>query len=291
MSIDHLHNKIRKAKNPSILEIRLDAKFCPEWYMPEETVYIRFKSYICSILAKLKGFIPGVRFSFGSFAVNGPEGMMVLAELMKYAAEQDYYVILDAPEVYSPASAQLVAESFFAGDSCYCADGAVVSAYPGSDVWKPFIPYCEKNDKDLFVAVRTGSKSAPELQDLLSGSRLVHAAAADHVNRYGAQCVGKSGYSRVSIMASACGQESLRALRGKYPRLFMLVEGYDYPNANAKNCSLAFDKYGYGAAVCACDSILGAWMNAQENSEDYLEHAMAAAERMKKNLGRYVTIL
>jgi len=173
----------------------------------------------------------------------------------------------------------------------YRCDGIIVSAYPGSDTWKPFLPYCEKKDKDLFVAVRTGGKSAPELQDMLSGSRLVHCVAADHVNRYGTQCVGKSGYSRVSVMASATSQESLRSLRGKYPRLFLLVEGYDYPNANAKNCAQAFDKFGYGAAVCAGDSILGAWINAQEDDGAFTQLAAAAAERMKKNLGRYVTVL
>lgn len=291
MSIDYLQNKIRKTKNPSILEIRFDIKLCPQCFLPEEETALRYKEYIRCVLSKLKGVLPGVRFSFGSFAMCGPEGMTILAELMKFASEQDFYVILDAPEIYSPVAAQLAADSIFAENSAYCADGVVVSAYPGSDIWKPFIPHCEKNDKDLFVAVRTGSKSAPELQDLLSGSRLVHTVAADHVNRYGGQCVGRSGYSRVSVMASASGQESLRSLRGKYPKLFLLVEGYDYPSANAKNCAAAFDKLGHGAAVCACDSILGAWQSVQEDPDKFEEYALAAAERMKKNLTRYITVL
>ena len=79
---------------------------------------------------------------------------------------------------------------------------------------------------------RTANKSAPELQDLLSGSRLVHAVSADHVNRYGGDTAGKFGYTRVGILAAASASESLRTLRAKYPKLFLLLDGYDYPNAN-----------------------------------------------------------
>lgn len=291
MSIDHLQNRIRKTKNPSVLEVRLDYTQIPPCYLPEENPIPRFREYILSILSRLKGFVPALRFDFSSFAISGSEGLDALTELMNAASAMDYYVIVDAPEILSPAAAQLVADGLFRVDSVFSCNAAVISSYLGSDGWKPFLPYCEKHDKDIFVAVRTGNKSAPELQDLLSGSRIVHAVAADHVNRYGAQCVGKSGYSRVSVMASASSTESLRSLRSKYSKLFLLVDGYDYPSANAKNCAAAFDKLGHGAAVCAGASITQAWMNESDNTENYLDCVMAAAERMKKNLGRYVTVL
>ena len=291
MSIDHLQNRIRKTKNPSVLEVRLDYAQIPPCFLPEENSISRFREYILSVLTHLKGFIPALRFDFSSFAVSGCDGLAALTELMNAASAMDYYIILDAPEILSPASAQLVADGLFGEASLFKCNAAVISSYLGSDGWKPFLSYCEKHDKDIFVTVRTGNKSAPELQDLLSGSRIVHAVAADHVNRYGAQCVGKSGYSRVSVMASASSTESLRSLRSKYSKLFLLVDGYDYPSANAKNCAAAFDKLGHGAAVCAGASITRAWMNESDNPENYLDCAMAAAERMKKNLGRYVTIL
>ena len=145
--------------------------------------------------------------------------------------------------------------------------------------------------KDIFVVARTANKSASELQDLLSGSRVVHAAAADHVNRYGADTVGKYGYTRVGVLAAASVADSLRSLRAKYPKLFFLLDGYDYPNSNAKNCSFAFDKYGHGAAASSGAGITCAWKNTESDGHDFVEHAVAAAERMKKNLTRYVTIL
>ena len=75
------------------------------------------------------------------------------------------------------------------------------------------------------------------------------------------------------------------------PKLFFLLDGYDYPNANAKNCSFAFDKYGHGAAACSGTGITCAWKQAESDGADWLDQAKSAAERMKKNLTRYVTVL
>ena len=139
--------------------------------------------------------------------------------------------------------------------------------------------------------LRTSNKSASEIQDLLTGSRLVHAAAADLVNRFGADNIGKFGYARVGVVAGANSTESLRNLRAKYPKLFILADDMDYSGCNAKICSHAFDKFGHGAVVCAGPTVTAAWKQAQTDGRDYLEQAVQAAERMKKNLTRYVTVL
>lgn len=288
MAIDILQEKIRKLKNPSILELAMSLSDLPPRFSQDAGGY---GAFCRELLQRLKGVFPAVRVSFAAFALLGPEGMKELIETLKAASEQGYYVCLDAPEMLSPASAKITAEALLGENTGFPCDGLIISCYLGSDVIKPFLPYCQKQNKDLFVVARTANKSAPELQDLLAGTRLVHAAAADHVNRYGADTAGKFGYTRVGILAAASSAESLRSLRSKYPRLFLLVDGYDYPNANAKNCSFAFDKYGHGAVVSGGCAITCAWKQAQSDGNDFLDHALAAAERMKKNLTRYVTIL
>ena len=288
MSLDILQEKIRKTKNPSILELALPVSQLPPQFVRNGEGYAAFCG---ELLENLKGVVPGVRVSFSAFALLGHDGLYQLTQTLKRAAGLGYYVLLDAPEILSPASAAVVAEALWGEESLYPCDGLVISGYPGSDVIKPFLPYCKKQQKDLFVVVRTANKSASELQDLLSGTRLVHVAAADHVNRYGGDTAGKFGYTRVGVLAAASSADSLRNLRSKYPGLFLLLDGYDYPNANAKNCSLAFDKYGHGAAACCGTGITCAWKEAQSDGSDYLDHARAAAERMKKNLTRYITVL
>ena len=288
MSIDVLQEKIRKTKNPSVLEPAMAVSDLPPQFSQNAEGYAAFCR---ELMEHMKGILPAVRVSFSAFALLGHDGLYHLSETLKKAAELGYYVLLDAPEILSPAAAKITAESLLGEGSIYPCDGLLVSGYLGSDVIKPFLPYCKKEKKDLFVVTRTANKSAPELQDLLAGSRLVHMAAADHVNRYGADTAGKFGYTNVGILAAASSAESLRSLRSKYPRLFLLLDGYDYPNANAKNCSFAFDKYGHGAAACSGTGLTCAWKAAESDGSDYLDHAKAAAERMKKNLTRYVTVL
>ena len=288
MSVDILQEKIRKMKNPSMLELAMPLSDLPPQFAHTAAGY---GAFCRELLSGLKDTMPAVRFSFAVFALLGPEGLTELAEAMKTAADLGYYVALDAPEIVSPAMANVIAETLLGEGSAWPCDGLVISGYAGSDIIKPFLPYTKKAKKDIFVITRTANKSAPELQDLLSGGRIVHAVAADHVNRYGEGTEGKHGYTRVGILAAASSAESLRSLRAKYPRLFFLLDGFDYPNANARNCSFGFDKFGHGAVACGGTAIVSAWKKEDSDGSDYLIHALAAAERMKKNLTRYITIL
>ncbi len=290
MAIDRLQEKIRKAKNPSVLEFA-DMRIPPHILEEEERKGAAYARFCRELMEHMKGFVPAVRLSFSAFALLGHDGLYWLSETLKKAGELGYYVILDAPEILSPGAAAYIAQMIFGEESLYPCDALVISGYLGSDVIKPFLPYCKKGQKDLFVVARTANKSAPEIQDLLAGSRNVHAAAADHVNRYGADTAGKFGYTQVGILVSASAAESLRSLRSKYPKLFFLVDGYDYPNANAKNCANAFDKFGHGGAICSGAGISAAWTQGESDGRDYMDQAKAAAERMKKNLSRYTTIL
>lgn len=292
MSIDVLQEKMRKMKNPCVVDLALGAADLPPHLLAEAGSAAAAYSRFCrELLERLKGIVPAVRVGFTAFALLGPEGMDALAATLQTARGMGYYVILEAPYILSPMMAQATAEAVFGLDAAYPCDGLILGSYPGSDIIKPFLPYVKEGKKDLFLVVRTSNKSAPEIQDLLTGTRLVHGAASDLINRFGADNTGKCGYARVSIMAGANSVESLRTLRTKYPRLFLLVDDMDYSGCNAKNCSYAFDKFGHGAAVCAGPTITMAWKQAESDGRDYLDQAAAAAERTKKNLTRYTTIL
>ena len=288
MSVDFLQDIIRKQKNPFVLELALPIGKLPERFSKDGKGYGEF---CLELMRGLKGQVGALRFSFAAFALHGEAGIRMLSEALLNASKLGYYVLLDAPEIASVSMAETIAEAILGEESKYPCDGVVINGYMGSDVIKPFLPYCGKGKKDLFVTVRTGNKSAPELQDLLAGSRLVHMVAADHVNRYGSNTAGKFGYTQVGIMAGASSAQSLQLLRQKYPNLFILMDGLDYPNANAKNCSLAFDRFGHGAAICVGSSVTCAWKTEEGQEEDFVLHAAASLERQKKNICRYITIL
>lgn len=284
MSVDILQDKIRKLKNPTMLE--LPALRLPEGFPGEGEA--RYGDYCDALLEAVKGLIPAVRVSFAAFCLLGPEGIAQLQRTLRRARELGYYVALDAPEIWSPAMAELTARNFFGPDSRYPCDGVIIPSYLGSDIWKAFLPYVRDSGKDVFCVVRTGNKSGSEIQDRQTGSRMLHVAAAEIVSRSGGEVVGKFGFSRLAVMAGASSAESLHQLRSKYPKLFLLVDGLDYPNANARNCAAAFNQFGHGAVVCSGSAITCAW---EESEGDPIALAAAAAERVKKNLTRYITIL
>lgn len=292
MAIDKLQERIRKCKNPSVIDFGIQQEQLPPYLLESEGSFIRAYSRFCAeLLAGLSGIVPAVRFSFSTFALYGAEGLSALADILKIAREKGFYSILDAPEMLSAHTASGAADVLFAQSCPWDFDGVLLASYIGSDGLRPYIDKMNSNSKDLFAVIRTSNKTAPELQDLLTGSRLVHMAKADTINRFAAPYVGKCGYSRVAALAAASAPDSLRSLRSKYNTMFLLLDGYDYPNANAKNCSYAFDKFGHGAAACAGASVTAAWSLEGSDGWQYVEQAVAAAERMKKNLTRYITIL
>ena len=220
----------------------------------------------------------------------GIRGMEAMSKVLKKARDSGYYILLDGLDFSTPAAAEMAADVVFGGEMWPC-DGIVVPVYLGSDSIKPFLDHCKDKKKDIFVQVKTSNKSAPELQDLRTGSRQVHTAAMDLVNRYGEALVGKFGYSCVAAIVGAGAPDAIRTMRAKYQRVFFMTDGYDYPNGNAKNCSFAFDRLGHGAVACAGSSVTAAWQQTESDGSDFVEQAVEAALRMKKNLTRYVTIL
>ena len=288
MSVDKLQEKIRKLKNPSVLDLRVSAEQIPPHLLENASSYAAaYRSYCEALLEELKEIVPAVRFSFNSFALMGPEGLEMLPVMLEQAKEKGYYVLLDGPESFSKTAAQMASEVVMA----LACDSVVLSAYVGSDCLKPYIQKLKDSEKSLFMVLRSANKSASELQELMTGSRLMYMAAADVANRLGEPIMGRWGYSMIGGVGAATSADSLRALRGKYKGMFLLVDGYDYPNANAKNCSLAFDKLGHGAIVCAGRTITGAWAAEGDDGTHYAQLAVQAAERMKKNLLRYITVL
>lgn len=292
MSVDKLQERIRKLKNPSVLDFNMLPEHIPPHIQERDTFFVSAYEYACTELLKgLKDVVPAVRFSLGMLSLYGADGMVVLQKLLRTAKSMGFYVLLDAPDAFSRQDAMRGAELLFSEDSEFVFDGLILNAYIGSDSIRPYGDKLKDTEKDVFAVVRTSNKSAPELQDLLTGSRLVHMAAADIVNRYSQPLEGRSGYSRIGAVAAASSASGLRNIRAAYKSMFLLLDGYDYPNANAKNCSNAFDKLGHGAAAIAGISVTAAWQEQPVDEREYVRLAVEAAERMKKNLLRYITIL
>ena len=162
MSVDKLQDKIRKMKNPTLVELSMAASELPPFLLEEEGSPARAYGRFCrELLDGLKGIVPGIRVNFASFALLGAEGMDALRDVLDYAKKLGYYVLLEAPQVLSHHAAAMTAQALGSADSVFYNDGLLIENYAGSDVIRPFLPYVKEQGKALFVVARTANKSAP----------------------------------------------------------------------------------------------------------------------------------
>lgn len=287
MSMDVLQEKIRKTKCPIVVDMSILPEDIPARLhiaAPAEAM----ATFCRELLVGLKDLVPGVRFPFDQFALMGTTGLQVLSELLLEARNLGYYVLLDGPAIHTPWAAQRAA-ALLDESSEYDCDGLIINAYIGSDCLRPFLEKC-KAGKSVFVVSRTANKSAAELQDIMAGSRLVHMAVTDVVNRCGQTLIGKSGYSAIGVLTSATSANAVRDMRNKYNRMFLLVDGLDYPGGNGKNASFGFDRFGHGCVLSVGPSVTAAWKEEQDE-ERFVQSAQKAVERIRNNMNRYISIL
>lgn len=288
MSIDLLQERIRKLKSPLIVDLSVKAEHIPPHLEPEKDFSFAYETFCRELLRGLSEKVAGVRFSFDRFALLGM--LDTLSALIQEAAACGYYVLLDGPAMLTPWAAQCVAETLLRADTAYPCNGLVLSPWIGTDSIKPFVNYCQSG-KSVFYAVRTANRSAADLQDLMTGSRLAHSAATDIVNRHAQGLMAKCAYSQMGVLTAGTSAAAVQGLRSKYQKLFFLVDGMDYPGGNAKICSAAFDRFGHGAAVCVGASVTCAWKEIGEDGTDYIQQAKESADRMKNKILRYISIL
>lgn len=307
MSIAALQERIRRSKSPVMVGLDPYLPILPPHIVREafeehgQTLHGAAEAYarFCTeLLDALKDVAPAVKLQSACFEALGADGIAVMQRLSVYAKELGYYVLIDSMRGDVGSVAEIYAQAMFGevpvGETAhrlYACDALTVNGYLGSDGIKPFLPYCKRDGKNIFLLLKTSNRSSREVQDLLSGDRVVYTAMADLVMRWSTDLFGKNGYSEIGAVVGATFPQTLKLLREKYDRLFFLVPGYGAQGGTAKNVQFAFDRFGHGAIVTASRSILCAWQKAGSDGTDYLTHAVAAVEKMKKEIARYVTIL
>lgn len=307
MSFDALQEKIRKWKCPIMVGLDPYLPILPPHIVGEalreygQTPYGAAQAYyrFCTeLIDGLCELVPAVKLQSACFEALGADGIAQMQRLTKYASERGLYVLMDSMRGDVGNVAEIYAQAMFGavpiGETAhklYACDALTVNGYLGSDGVKPFLPYCKNDGKNIFLLLKTSNRSSREVQDLLSGDRVVYTAMADLAMRWSADLFGKNGYSQIGAVVGATYPQTLRLLREKYDRLFFLVPGYGAQGGTAKNVQFAFDRFGHGAIVTASRSVICAWQKTDSDGTDHVRHAVAAVEKMKKDIAKYVVIL
>ena len=307
MSFELLQDQIRKLKNPTVAGLDPKLEYIPPHILKEsfaahgETpagaadAVLTFNRGLMDALA---GVVPAVKPQAAYYERLGWQGMAALEQTIRYAREKGFYVIADIKRGDIGSTAQAYAEAWLGrvdiGGAEYApfdADCVTINAYMGSDTVEPFLKECRERGKSLFVLVKTSNPSSGEIQDLLAGDRLVYRAMGDLTQRLGKGTEDKYGFTCAGAVVGATYPSDLRELRRRLEHTFFLVPGYGAQGGTAEDVQHAFDRYGHGAVINASRSIMCAWKKTEKDGLDYQDAARAAAEAMRDDIKRYVTIV
>ena len=226
----------------------------------------------------------------------GWQGVRTLCETIAYAREKGMFVITDAKrndigttmEAYAKAHIGTTDIDGVKADA-FGTDALTVNGYLGTDGIKPLLEICNTQDKGIFVLVKTSNPSSGELQDrILDDNVTVYRTMGNMCESWGADTMGKYGYSSVGAVVGATYPEQLGELRSVLKHTFFLVPGYGAQGGGAKDVAPAFDENGLGAIINSSRGIMCAWKKEGCAPEEFAAAARREALRMRDEITGYI---
>ena len=300
MSLDRMIEKIVETGNPTVAGLDPKLDYLPS-YLKEEAFALCGKNlkgaavailnYNKALIDALCDVVPAVKPQLAYYEMYGVEGIRTFYETVDYAQEKGMFVIADGKrndigttmEAYAIAhlgEVEVEGEMF----TPFGSDALTVNGYLGSDGIKPLLSVCAKEDKGIFVLVKTSNPSSGELQDQKIGEKTVYEIMGGMCEAWGESLPGKYGYSGVGAVVGATYPNQLTELRKKLPHTFFLVPGYGAQGGGAADVAGAFDDKGMGAIVNSSRGILCAWKKEGCAPEEFAAAARREALRMKADI-------
>ena len=293
MIIDQLIEKIIAMQNPACVGLDTQLDYLPaemrEGVETCEQAADAILAFNKKIVDSVCDIVPAVKVQIAYYEQYGAAGVAAFLATVAYAKEKGLFVIADCKrnDIGSTAarySAAYLGETALGDKTLRVAgcDFLTVNAYLGTDGVAPFLDDCKKFDTGLFILVKTSNPSSGELQDLkLADGRTVYECMGDMVEGWGAEFVGKYGYSAIGAVVGATHPAEAKILRDRLAHTFFLVPGYGAQGGNAEMLKNCFDKNGLGGIVNNSRGILCAY---KKNGGTYYEAARAACIAMQKDL-------
>ncbi len=299
MIIDKLIDKIKLTNNASVIGLDTCVDYLPQDMQQKCTNLAEASKQITQfnfdLIDTLKDIIPAVKVQVAYYEMYGVEGMMAFRDTIKYARQNGLMVIADIKrnDIGSTASAYskgYIGNTMLNGKSFtpFESDFITVNGYLGSDGIVPFVKDCEKNDKGLFVLVKTSNPTSGELQDqTMNNGKTLYDNMATLVDGWGSQLIGKYGYSNIGGVVGATHKEQAQVIRKAHPNMFFLIPGYGAQGGKAEDLAVCFED-GIGGIVNSSRGILCAYKKPEYQGLDYKQAALKACVDMQKDINRYI---
>ena len=290
--ISRLIEGIKTKNAPIVVGLDPQLKFVPEYILDKwykelgytlEAVGEAFFEYNKGILDSVSDLIPAVKPQIAMYEQYGIPGIIAYKKTVDYAHEKGLVVIGDIKrgDIGSTSESYAIGHigSVKLGEQIikpFDEDIVTVNPYLGTDGVKPFVDVCNKEDKGIFVLVKTSNPSSGEFQDKLIDSRPLYEIVADMVNAWGSNSMD-GDYSNVGAVVGATYPEMGIELRKLMPKAYILVPGYGAQGGSGKDLKGYFNEDGLGAIVNSSRGIIAAYKS--DKYASYGENRYADASR------------
>jgi len=281
---------INKIKSSSPICVGLDPRYSqiPEQIRNEApTQGAALFEFNKGIIDAVHDLVPIVKPQIAFYEMFGLDGLAALSRTVEYAKEKGLLVLMDAKRNDIGTTAEAYANAYLDTTGDFSSDALTVNAYLGYDGIKPFVEACKKNNKGIFILVKTSNTSSGDLQDrkVDDDDIPVYELMAHFVDSWGHDLIGKSGYSSVGAVVGATYPEEAKKLRKLMPNTIFLVPGYGAQGGGAADIKPCFNKDGLGAIVNNSRGIIFAYETLKGfGPETYKEAAREAVIKMKKDI-------
>ena len=212
--------------------------------------YEEFCFRIIDIVAPL---VPAVKPQSAFFEEAGPEGVSVLARVIRKARAAGLIVICDAKRGDIGSTAEAYAAAYLAGEdpdaAPFAADALTVNPYLGRDTLEPFLRLASERGAGIYVLTRTSNPGAGTFQDQISDGRPMYRHIAEMVESLAFATADGGRYGAVGAVVGATYPRELTELREIMPHAPLLVPGFGSQGGQAADVAGAFDEQGLGALV------------------------------------------
>ena len=239
--------------------------------------------------------IPAVKPQIAMYEQFGIPGLSAFKKTIDYCKEKGLIIIGDIKRGDIGSTSKAYADGHLGrvqvGNKEYLPFGedfVTVNPYLGSDGVKPFIDVCKKEDKGLFILVKTSNPSSGEFQDQLVDGRPLYELVGEQVAKWGESHMGNE-YSYIGAVVGATYPEMGKMLRDIMPKTYILVPGYGAQGGQGKDLVHFFNQDGLGAIVNSSRGIIAAYKQdkyVQFGAENYGKAARAAVTDMIQDISQ-----
>ena len=294
--VDKLIEKIIAMQNPTCVGLDTDFNYLPDDMKAGVTdfngVAKQITEFNKNIIDSVCDIVPSVKVQIAYYEMYGESGIKAFNDTVNYANDKGLIVIADCKRNDIGSTASCYAKAYLGETevgggklNAFKADMLTVNGYLGSDGIEPFVKEIKQHGKSIFVLVKTSNPSSGELQNLkLESGEYVYEHMGKLVEKWGADTVGKYGYSEVGAVVGATHPEEAENLRKLLKNTFFLIPGYGAQGGSAQMLKVCFDKNGLGGVVNSSRGIICAYKNAAYSGMNYTEAARAACIDMQKDL-------